>query len=97
MPEHATAEDEARDDPTRGDRPASAALRGAIHRFLRRTPSALKGVALDDLAGELDAVNVPGATEDEYPSWTRRMHRALEELGAAPDVREALGDEESAT
>src|SRR6185369_2256730 len=65
---------------------------GAVHRFLARTPAVMVGLALDDLAGEREPVNLPGAGVDAYPSWTRKMHRALDELTAAEDVRRALDD-----
>src|SRR6185369_12123008 len=79
----------------RPDPPASATaaeVRGAVHRFLARTPSVMVGVALDDLAGERDPVNLPGVGVDAHPSWTRKMQRALDEVTAAADVRCALDD-----
>lgn len=68
----------------------AAALRGAVHEFLCRTRSVLVGVALDDLAGEEDAVNLPGASADQHSSWTRKMSMTLEEMQQSPDVKAAL-------
>jgi 4-alpha-glucanotransferase len=67
-----------------------ADLRGAIHEFLCRTPAALVGLALDDLAGETDAVNVPGVGPDKHPSWKRKMSLTIDEMRASDDVHKAL-------
>ena len=77
-----------------GEQPTTdVALREAVHSFLRRTPSWLVGLSLDDLAGEVEPVNLPGVGSDRWPSWTRRMTMTVEEIGESPDVQRALGVE----
>ena len=68
----------------------NATLRGAIHEFLCRTPAALVGLALDDLAGEVDAVNLPGVGPDKHPSWKRKMSMTIDEMRASDEVHKAL-------
>jgi 4-alpha-glucanotransferase len=68
----------------------------AIHAFVRRTPSALVGLSLDDLARESEPVNIPGIWQDRYASWSRRMRTPLETLLADPRTVAALGHEHPA-
>jgi 4-alpha-glucanotransferase len=69
---------------------APVEFRAALHAFYRRTPSRLGGFSLDDLAGVVDQVNVPGVGADKFPCWTRKMHEALETLQQSRDVRTAV-------
>ena len=75
--------------PPEGE-PDETALCAALHGFLARTPAALVAASLDDLAGEREPVNVPGASVERHPSWSRRMDRPLGALAADPRVAAAL-------
>jgi malto-oligosyltrehalose trehalohydrolase/4-alpha-glucanotransferase len=66
------------------DSPWDDALDIAAHAFLARARAAIAMVQLDDLAGDLDQVNLPG-TVDQYPNWRRKVAMTLEEL--ADDTR----------
>lgn len=65
---------------------SSSELRAAVHGFLWSTPAQLVGLSLDDLAGEMEAVNVPGVGPDKYPSWTRKMRADLETITTSDDA-----------
>jgi 4-alpha-glucanotransferase len=69
---------------------SGAELRGAIHDFLCRTPSAMVGFNLDDLVGEVEPVNLPGVPPEQFSSWTRKLSTPIEALAADPEVRSAL-------
>ena len=79
-------------DPEERD-PSTERLRTAVHMFLRRTPSYLVGLSLDDLVGETEPVNLPGVGPDRFPSWTRRLAVGLEQLRSRSSVRRVLGAE----
>ena len=53
---------------------------GAVVRYLRDTPCRLLVVAIEDVLGVADQVNVPG-TIDEHPNWRRRLPVTVEALG----------------
>ncbi|MEO6340319.1 MAG: 4-alpha-glucanotransferase, partial [Caulobacteraceae bacterium] len=62
------------------------ALVAAITAYVASTPSALALVQIDDLAGEQEAVNLPG-TDRERPNWRRKVARLVPELfGQEPAV-----------
>jgi 4-alpha-glucanotransferase len=69
------------------------AVRAGVHTLLRRSPSWLVGLSLDDLVGETEPVNVPGVGPDGFPSWQRRLSVTLEEMADDRGVRVALGTE----
>ncbi len=48
-----------------------------IYQFLARTPSRLLMLQLEDLLGEVDTPNLPGASDSTYPSWRRKLKREL--------------------
>ena len=49
------------------------AARGRARIPLRARRAQLVGLSLDDLAGEIEPVNVPGVGQDKFASWTRKM------------------------
>ena len=51
----------------------------AIYRFMARTPAQVMMLHLDDIFGQMEQVNLPGAGSDLYPSWRRRLTVNLEE------------------
>jgi 4-alpha-glucanotransferase len=51
-----------------------------VNAFLCSTPSLLVALTLEDVAGETEPVNVPGVSQEAYPSWTRRLATPLENL-----------------
>jgi len=53
----------------------------AVAAFLAATPTRLVSVAVEDVLGLQDQVNVPG-TIDEHPNWRRRWPLLLEELAS---------------
>ncbi|TMB38193.1 MAG: 4-alpha-glucanotransferase [Deltaproteobacteria bacterium] len=65
-------------------------VRAAVHAFLERTPASLVGIALDDLLGEEEPVNVPGVTPEKFESWTRKLHQPVEQWTCDDDVEGAL-------
>ncbi|GBD32195.1 4-alpha-glucanotransferase [bacterium HR33] len=62
----------------------------AVNCFLSRTPAPMVGISLDDLAREKDPVNLPGVSQDRYPSWTRRLGATVAQLRSDPAVKLAL-------
>ncbi|MBD5633121.1 MAG: 4-alpha-glucanotransferase [Candidatus Eremiobacteraeota bacterium] len=65
------------------ERAALAELALCANRFLAKTPGRLLMVALEDVFGDGDQVNVP-TTLDEHPNWRRRASVELELLAADP-------------
>lgn len=54
--------------------------------FLSRAPSRLLAVAVEDVLGVVDQVNIPG-TVSEHPNWRRRLPVSLEQLADRFDGR----------
>jgi 4-alpha-glucanotransferase len=70
-----------------GERGPGYAAEGftAIAAFLGATPSRLVSVALDDILGVIDQVNIPG-TIDQHPNWRRKLPLAIEDLERQGDL-----------
>ncbi len=59
--------------------PIDASAVAAVHRVLGRASSLITIAQIEDLTGELTAVNFPG-TDLERPNWRRKLNTALEDL-----------------
>lgn len=57
---------------------ASDELAG-VAEFLGRTPSRFVAIALDDILGDIEQLNVPGTTI-EHPNWRRKLAVPIESL-----------------
>ncbi|WP_425072454.1 4-alpha-glucanotransferase [Sagittula sp. S175] len=66
-----------------------AQVTAAIHRRLADAPSRLTALQLDDLAGQVEAQNLPG-TITEHPNWRRRLPISVSALAEAPALRDTL-------
>jgi 4-alpha-glucanotransferase len=58
----------------------------AIAGFLAATPSRLAAIALDDILGVGDQINIPGTTT-QHPNWRRKLPVAVEDLPDHEDLR----------
>ncbi|TDN55863.1 malto-oligosyltrehalose synthase [Azoarcus indigens] len=63
-----------------GDPPP--ALTPAVYRYIARSPALMAAVQLEDVLGQLAAVNLPGTSEEMQPNWRRRLSASLGELAA---------------
>ena len=61
--------------------PVDASVVAAAHRLLGRASSLIAVAQIDDVVGELTAVNLPG-TDRERPNWRRKLLGAIEDLPA---------------
>jgi (1->4)-alpha-D-glucan 1-alpha-D-glucosylmutase len=55
-------------------------LIAAIYEYLARSPAKLLAVQLEDVLCMRDQVNLPGATQETYPSWRRKLTLEQERL-----------------
>ncbi len=61
----------------------------ALHVFLARTPCRLLAIQLEDLAGAIEQVNMPG-TQDEHRNWSLKLPISLEDLMDRPLLHRTL-------
>lgn len=61
----------------------------AAHRYIARTPCRLFAVQLEDLAGSVDMVNLPG-TDRQHPNWRRKLPALIEKMPALDTLRRTV-------
>jgi (1->4)-alpha-D-glucan 1-alpha-D-glucosylmutase len=66
------------------------ALVQAVHAFIASTPCMMIGVALEDVTGQLMAVNKPGTTEEQAPNWRRKIAVGLDRLSTESELTGVL-------
>lgn len=55
-------------------------LAAAVYRYIARTPARMVAVQFEDVLGQLEAVNVPGTSEERHPNWRRRLDAELADI-----------------
>jgi glycogen operon protein len=63
--------------------PLSDSLAAAIHAYVARSPSLLVLAQAEDLAGQMEGVNMPG-THEERANWRLRLRPSLDQLWDSP-------------
>jgi glycogen operon protein len=71
--------------------PHDATVTVAIHRFAGQSASTLLLLQADDLAGDIEAINLPG-TDRERPNWRRKVGVDSDALWATPAGAQAIAD-----
>jgi glycogen operon protein len=71
--------------------PHDAGITAAIHRYACASTSAVVLLQADDLAGETEAVNLPG-TDRERPNWRRKVSVDADALWQTPCGIRAIAD-----
>jgi len=62
----------------------------AVASFLGATPSKLVVIALDDVLGAVEQINIPGTT-DQHPNWRRRLSVPLEQIPTHENLSRVAG------
>ncbi|MEP6783831.1 MAG: 4-alpha-glucanotransferase, partial [Acidobacteriota bacterium] len=71
--------------------PHSPEITSAIHRYISASPSMLVLIQADDLAGEIEPLNLPG-TDRERPNWRRKIGVESAALWQTPVGKQAVAD-----
>lgn len=58
----------------------SLTLRSGIQQYVARTASKLMLVQLEDLLGQMEQVNLPGTSQQQYPNWRRKLSTGVEHI-----------------
>ncbi|MGI9500770.1 MAG: 4-alpha-glucanotransferase, partial [Geminicoccaceae bacterium] len=76
-------------DPDQPPTSMPQTLVDAFHRFLGRTPAALKAIQLGDVVGAIEQANLPG-TIDIHPNWRRKIAISIEDLASGSSLSVSL-------
>jgi len=81
IPGQAGIQSEAAGSPLSGGRAERRTINelAAVAAFLAQMPCRLVAIAIDDILGECEQINIPG-TVDEHPNWRRKLPVALEDM-----------------
>ena len=81
IPRQAGIQSEAAGPPLSGGRAERGTINelAAVAAFLAQMPCRLVAIAIDDILGECEQINIPG-TVDQHPNWRRKLPVALEDM-----------------